>query len=150
MDLTPKFSKAELKKYIDGQLAKIQEFVYNEFLFIGLEFVRTARINADFTDRTGNLRSSIGFLILKNGQVLKEDFEEAEAGTERTPGKIKGRDYALEVAKDFQGFVLVVVAGMQYAAAVEARGFDVLTSSAFAAEDEIKKSIEKIKRAFSK
>jgi hypothetical protein len=38
---------------------------------------------------------------------------------------------------------------MQYAAAVEAKGYDVLTGGVFQAEAELKKSIEKIKKTFN-
>lgn len=150
MDLKPQFNRAQVQAFIAKELEKMDQFVFNELLFIGLEFVRNARINADFTDRTGNLRSSIGFLILKNGKVLKEDFEESSNGTEKGPGKAKGREFALEAVEGVtQGFVLIVVAGMQYAAAVEAKGYDVLTSSAFAAEDQLKQSLERVKRVFN-
>ena len=92
----------------------------------GEKFIDIARRNGSYKDQTGNLRSSIGYIIAKNGEVVAENFTESEKGTDKTTGKYKGRRLAEEVSLSHSGgYVLVGVAGMEYAAAVEAKGYEV-------------------------
>lgn len=129
-----------------------EEKVYNMILrrlqLIGLDFVRNARISGNYTDRTGNLRSSVGFLLLKDGKVITQNWELSKKGTDRETGLRTGKSLAAEVAKEYPtGWVLIVVAGMDYAAAVEAReSYDVITNSATIAESALKQFRDDIKR----
>ena len=96
---------------------------------IGEEFVNKARekqpSEGSFTDQTGNLRSSIGYIIVKDGHVLKEFFPGG-----KPVGSGTGKDVAKDLAATYvDGFILIVVAGMDYAAAVESTGWDVITGS---------------------
>jgi len=88
----------------------------------------------DYLDNTSNLRNSIGYFIAEDGVILKEN------------GNSTAKGVAIEVInKNTSGFVLVVVAGMEYAAAVEAKGYNVITSSEKFAEGEIPKLIAQLK-----
>ena len=111
---------------INTELIAFEKQVIRSLSFVGEEFVNKARTNADFIDRTGNLRSSIGYMIFKDGKNIHENIQQ-----------VKGGEEGARIAKDFQsqitikdGFVLVVFAGMEYAIYVEASGRDVLTGSA--------------------
>lgn len=111
---------------INAELISFEKNVIRSLSFIGEEFVNKARLNADFIDRTGNLRSSIGYMIFKDSKNVLENIQQ-----------VKGGEEGVRVAKDFEsqinvkdGFVLVVFAGMEYAIYVEASGRDVLTGSA--------------------
>ena len=88
----------------------------------------------NYIDQTAYLRSSIGFAIYNRGQLIQEDFsgtEKANAGEKAPQGQAAGRNLANEIAGRFsEGIVAVVVCGAEYAAAVEANGYDVLTGSA--------------------
>mgnify|MGYP005750565013 CR=1 FL=1 len=128
------------------KIERINQFVLDRLTFIGLEFVRNARTNANFTDRTGNLRSSIGFVILKDGLVVSENFELSSNGTDKYTGKSQGEDFAKSLFKQEKGYVLILVAGMKYAAAVESRGFDVITGSGFIVKDDVKELIQGLKK----
>ncbi len=70
-------------------------------------------------DRSGNLRSSIGYAIIHNGKILEySDFTQVRQGNE---GVRKGKALIEELSKKFaNGYALVVVAGMNYAEFVEA------------------------------
>lgn len=103
--------------------------------YAGEQFVNKARLTGNYTDDTGNLRSSIGYVILYNGEVVKANFQKHRGSADGDLGVLTGYDkaneIAAEVASDFpDGFVLIGVAGMEYAAAVEAKGYDVITGSA--------------------
>lgn len=88
-----------------------------------------------FTDRTGNLRSSIGYAVFVDGVALHTSYE-AVAGGEQ--GAKAGEELAQKVGKQYaQGVALVVTAGMNYAIYLEAKGRDVLTSAEHLAEREL-------------
>ena len=98
-----------------------------------------------YTDRTNNLRSSIGFVLYKDGQKIGASFAKSGVGVEGdgAQGTEKGENYAVDVAGKYQeGYVLVLAAGMHYAAYVEAKGYDVLTGASLKMDDEITKYFE--------
>lgn len=76
----------------------------------------------NFTDRTTNLRSSIGFVIFYNGELIESSFK---SSTEIESHSKKFAESLLE--NDNTGFVCVLVAGMNYAAYVESKGYSVIT-----------------------
>lgn len=136
--------KAHFKGNIDAAfnrfLAAIDEEIIDRLCRIGEEVVTYAKQippERGFTDRTGNLRSSIGYVICKDGQPINLAFEAVKGGHE---GVHTGQRLAMEIAgKHPEGYTLIVVAGMNYAAYVESKGRDVLTS----AETEAGKLLEK-------
>ena len=86
-----------------------------------------------YKDRTGNLRSSLGYVIVLDGKIkYQSDFEVVMQGDS---GAKSGIQYAKEVARQFpEGIVLIVVAGMNYASFVSATGRDVLDSAELLAD----------------
>ncbi len=86
---------------------------------VGLQVVRAIRESdvSYWMDQTGNLRNSIGYVLMYDGKKYSENFEETTDGKE---GLQKGREFAYELAKRYpSGIVLVIVAGMEYASYVE-------------------------------
>ncbi|WP_114752294.1 hypothetical protein [Pleomorphovibrio marinus] len=146
MGITPQFSKKDITDQLSARMERVQSFILNELDMIGLEFVKSARTKADFTDRTGNLRSSIGYLIIKDGVVIKQNFQKTTKGTDGNEGVAKAREYAGSLAGENVGYILIVVAGMSYAVYVEGYGYDVLTGSSFEAESSLKQAMERIKK----
>ena len=143
LSLRPKFNDADIKRIIQDRMDRIENAVVEQLKFIGNDFVTNARNNGTYTDQTGNLRSSIGYLILKNGlQLTQSGFEQIKTGSE---GTAKGKAFLQEVAAKFPtGIVLIVVAGMDYAAAVESKGRDVLTGSSPQAIADLKTAMQRI------
>lgn len=123
---------------IDKKIAKEINRAENEILkklsFIGENAVNDARGNGDYMDNTGNLRSSIGYTILKNGETVRtSSFDRVKQ--EASKAKRESTKLLDELRTKFNtGFVLIVVAGMDYAVTVEARGRNVLSSSKLLAE----------------
>jgi hypothetical protein len=140
MALTPKFSRNDLRHYMLKRLSGFETAIQDMFKQIGEEFVRDARSTNTFKDQTRNLRGSIGYIILKDGRQIFGNFH----GT--TVGKSEAEKLLHEIKEEYpRGFVLIVVAGMSYAAAVEAKGFDVITGSGSIAEQSLKRAIAKLK-----
>lgn len=150
MTLKANFTIKDVRNFVQTKIANYEKAVINAYQFAGEEFVKAARIKTaaegGFNDVTGNLRSSIGYIIIKNGKQLSENFQEADNGSDRATGTVTGLRYALEVAEGFRkGIVLILVAGMDYAAAVEAKNKDVITGSAEAIENRLKQLLQNIR-----
>lgn len=141
VSITPKFSKEQIERIMAKKVTAIEQAILLRLQRVGEQFVTNARNNGSYRDVTGNLRASIGYVVLRNGAQVSSAF----------PGKTNaGRSKAKQVIDDaalkFQrGLVLICVAGMDYAAAVEAKGRDVLTASSIQAKEDLKKSIAELK-----
>lgn len=110
---------------------------------LGERVVKYAREHGSYTDRTGNLRNSIGYVVVQYGRIVTEDFS---IGSGHGEAKAQARAYALEVARNLPAnkTYLVWVAGKEYAKYVEAKGFDVLEGSG----NWIESTAEKLKAEF--
>lgn len=142
--------------YVIEQVEGARIGAINALNYVGLQCVTEARKNGRYTDQTGNLRSSIGYAIIENGKVIsKSGFEKVRGQGENyqlvnfktkqgksvkywtkgktgdgTEGSNTGQAFINRLASTYKnGLVLVVVAGMDYAAYVEARGYNVLNSA---------------------
>lgn len=140
--LTPLWKKSDIRKLFD-KLGERAEFVIMDLLQrTGEEFVKIARLEGQYDDWTGNLRSSIGYVIVKDGKIIGKDFKLSEKdGTDKQTGKREGEQLAMDLVKTFsKGYVMIGVAGMKYAVFVEAmENKDVLTHAADKADDFIKR-----------
>ncbi len=135
MGLTPAFTQGDIRNFLNQSAARVHQVNIARLKRVGLQFVIDARTKADFTDQTGNLRSSIGFIIVFQGEIVESDFE-----GQTQEGQTKAEQFAFEVAMQHsRGYALIVVAGMEYAAAVEAKGKDVLTGSSAQAKASLNK-----------
>lgn len=87
----------------------------------GEQCIIEARENGDYTDRTGNLRSSIGYAVLIDGKVYRQ--EQAEKTLNGDKGLSEGLSFLrTRIAKaSKKGVVLIVTAGMNYADYVETK-----------------------------
>lgn len=138
------------QKYTDAFLYKLN--------YIGMDCVRYVRDRTgeeSWFDQTGNLRSSIGYIIVQDGRVLyKSDFESVD-GPKRTEsladGSQEGSDYADSLASRYPtGYALIIVAGMEYAAALEELdNKDVLASGELMLEEKLDELIKDFKNIVS-
>lgn len=119
---------------IAKEINRAEDEILKKLSFIGENAVNDARGNGDYMDNTGNLRSSIGYTILKNGETVRtSSFDRVKQ--EASKAKRESTKLLDELRTKFNtGFVLIVVAGMDYAVTVEARGRNVLSSSKLLAE----------------
>jgi len=155
--LRARFSSKDIEKLFAEKLAMIEAAILSRFKRIGERFVNNARDNGNYVDQTGNLRSSIGYVILHNGTQIHENLKAYPASGKKTANKSKkagsqkAKQMLDEVRKNYpRGFVLIVVAGMEYAAAVESKGKDVLTASSITAEQELREAMTDIGKKITK
>lgn len=139
----------EVNNYINSVLdAKIQNII-RVMKVAGEDAVNEARSYAkqnDWQDVTGNLRSSIGYVITLNGSIVGQDFEKVQGPQPATKdGKKIGYDLAIDIAKALPEIALVIVAGMNYAVTVESRGRNVLTSAEIKAKLKLNQLLKNIR-----
>lgn len=145
------YSKSEFNQImgmLDEAVEKTEKMVeFNLVNYVGTDSVKHAKTYKTFEDQTGNLVSSIGFVPAKDGKIISLGGFDAKA-TEKgdgAKGVEEGRKYAEELAKTFsKGYTLIIVAGMNYAEYVEAKGYNVLTATESYLESQINGVIDRI------
>ena len=140
MPLIPGFSQGDIDRKIDRFKVNIEQRIIWTLAMAGEKFVNDARSTQTYQNQTGNLRSSIGYIIARDGDIIQENIE----------GKAEGRAQAKKTADEVlrenkKGFVLICVAGMEYACAVESKGYDVITGSIPATKALLKAKIKEYK-----
>lgn len=125
----------EIDRMIEEEIRKSERDIIKKLSYIGESAISEARENGDYMDQTGNLRSSVGYVILNNGKTVLENIQRSERGTDRSTGVQVAKNFIQEISEKYKNdFVLIVVAGMDYAVYVEALGRNVLSSSKLLAE----------------
>lgn len=158
MAINPRFTKAQIREKLEKERKLLHRRIIVRLNYLGTECVRLARSLDTYKDRTGNLRNSIGFVIVYNGLILQENFEKVTdgdgSGAQTVDGQVAEKTDPLAVARELaeteaenytKGYALIVVAGMNYAAAVEANNYDVLTSAELYAKDKAPEILKKLK-----
>jgi hypothetical protein len=97
----------------------------------------------NYIDWTANLRSSVGYVVVVEGQVAKmSDFTPVKNGTQ---GATDGKAFAMQLVSKFpKGIVLIVVAGMHYASYVSAKGYDVIDSAELLAQQLVPEILKRL------
>ncbi len=125
-------SESAIHDAIIQEIDRVNKLTLRALSYLGEKCVIEARDRSpeeSWIDRTGNLRSSIGYVIASEGKIIKySDFTVVKNGSD---GPEAGKALAEEIAKKYRsGYVLVVVAGMSYAEYVEAMDNKVVLASA--------------------
>ena len=143
MPITQEFSMADIEAEIQKQIEAKEKVVINTLNYVGKSAVTAAREGGRYVDQTGNLRSSIGYIIVKNGSVLKNGgFDVIKGGGK---GKSEGNTFIQSlISTHSQGIWLIMVAGMKYAGYVEAMGLDVLTYAELLAERKVPELLKQL------
>lgn len=138
-NLTPRSS---IEGYVQKQIDNAKNAIIYRLFVIGEQVVNHARSlpspsaeafkgkphQPNYIDWTANLRSSIGYVVVLDGKVVRESsFAPVSGGSE---GSKQGKDFAYGLSSRIpNGIGLIVVAGMNYAQYVSSKGYDVIDSS---------------------
>lgn len=149
MPIECKIDWDKIKAQCNNNIEQIKSALFDVFAYVGEEAVKTARIVGNYNNPTGNLRSSINYNVLYDGEVVRggnpEVFQGENGGT-GDKGVTASQELLSKLATQYnKGLVLIVVAGMQYAVYVE--DFykkDVLTTARLKANDLAKKMIDEV------
>ena len=133
--LKQEFTMADIDRRAQAFARDRVKKIFEALSYVGIECVKFAKQHGSYTDQTGNLRASVGYAVIGDGAILK---------SQTLPGKSAG--LIEQLATQFnRGMVLVVVAGMEYAAAVESKGYDVITGSSLEGDKLMKFMRRKLK-----
>jgi hypothetical protein len=115
------FNANEVKKYIKDEVDRANIAYLNELDRMAMKVVTAIRDGKPVSywdDHTGNLRSSIGYVILHDGKKLSENFKVVNGRGEE--GMAKAKSFAQQLTLQYpSGIVILIVAGMDYAEYVE-------------------------------
>lgn len=138
--LTP---PAQIDRFIEAEMERLKNDIVYNLCAIGEQVLNAARLTNSYKDQTGNLRSSIGYVVSVDGEIVQmSSFDVVKEGGEGAKG---GKEYAMQLVRDFpKGIVLIVVAGMNYASYVSAKGDDVLDSSELLADKLVPQMLGKL------
>lgn len=144
-------SKTNTKKIyakLQMQRKKLIEFLVTRLSYIGEACVKIARDYGDYNDITGNLRSSISYIVMNDGEIVIHGQPKQYPGKtgDGAHGAAEGEALLQRLKAKFPwGVVLIVCAGMEYAAFVEnVRGRRVLIDAELEAERLFKQLLGKI------
>ncbi len=146
-------SMSEIDALIKAETERVDKIAIQALSNLGDMCVAEARDRAQeesWFNQTGNLRSSVGYVVVAHGRIVKSsDFGTVLHGSE---GSRLGRALAEERAKKYSnGYALIVVAGMNYAELVEARSNkSVLASAELLAHAEFYNVMEKLRNQVAK
>ena len=125
----------EIDRQIDEQLERKKRVLIRMLHDAGENAVNEARAansqqRGSYTDRTGNLRSSTGYVVVVDGKVIEGRGASFQVVKDGHQGAKDGKAFANQLADKFPtGIALIVVAGMKYAHYVQKLGFDVTISA---------------------
>lgn len=140
MGLVPKFTMADVHAQIQRKLELIDKETLACFQRLGDKCVTKAKDDRGYQDQTGNLKNSIGYVIIHNGVIVDS------ALGRWAPGSISQQVVDEHKSKYPTGWVLIVVAGMNYASYVEARHNKVVLSTAeLFAESEMPRMMKELR-----
>ena len=144
MGITQITPQREIETYLQKQLKNKENALIYRLASIAAEVVNLAKTSRGYIDKSSNLCSSTGFVIVKDGKVINGKFETTNGKGEE--GVKEGEKFAEKIASEMpHGIGIVVVAGMNYAAYVEAKGFNVLAVSEIKAKQLVKEMFEQLK-----
>lgn len=146
MGVKVKSDIGDIREYLEREYKKHLKKLINTLAYVGERVVNGVRDESlsDWNDQTGNLRSSIGYMILVDGVPVKQsDFSVVKNGEK---GSKEGLRYIQSLASLYPtGIALIIVAGMDYASYVEAMDNKVVLAQAeIEAESIIRRMIEQI------
>lgn len=144
--LTAQFNDRDIGRFYDKFQKDAEKKFIETLTYAGEQGVRIARVSGKYTDITGNLRSSIGYVVISHGEIIKENYQRADKGSDKDTGLQQANRLAQTLASEFNtGIVLVLVAGMDYALYVESiKGKDVLASAITGTDKFLRETLKKI------
>lgn len=98
---------------------------------LGEDAVTHAKENKGYKDRTANLKNSISYALFKDGELVMQSIGQIPEPEATKEGQAQVEDNLTRYATEdgvvaANGYTVIVVAGMNYGAPVEHKGYNVL------------------------
>lgn len=147
MGIVPKFGKGAIVAQVQAFQDNLENAVLLTLKYLGEELVAYAKDNHTYKDQTGNLTNSISYVVVRDKKIVFN-------GATNQPGISADAAYqtALKMASETQSaYSLIIVAGMNYAAAVESKGYNVILPAELKAKTDFPAAMKRLmERAKSK
>lgn len=140
---------------LDEYAKRIENEYLNRLADAGEQACQAAIQSGNYQNITGNLRSSIGFVIAYDGRILREggfhkiqgrgeNMQKVEFATKAgeqvsfwargdfgdgSEGARIGLEFARSHISGTRGYAFILVAGMEYASYVSSKGYDVVDAA---------------------
>lgn len=119
---------------------RVEQAAIFKLQYLGEELAKYAKDRHNYTDRTGNLTNSIGYAVAKGKDIVfwggpDMGGDGAEAALQTALKMIETLPHKLS---------LVIVAGMNYAAYVEAKGYNVILPAELKAKADVPEAMRKL------
>jgi len=138
--IVPLWSPFEVEQFYNNLADRADKIIFNMLRGTGEEFVKIARKKKTYQEHSGNLKSSIGYAVIKNGKIINENYEMSDKGFDKKTGISEAKKLVAKLAiENNKGWLLIGMAAMKYAFIVESlHHLDVISSAAEQAEEYIK------------
>lgn len=146
MGIAPNFTpSAVVNKKVDSLVSRFEKALVLVLHQLGQELVAIARNQHNYKDQTGNLTNSMSYVIVKGHTIVEVGANGSGEGAE------KAMELIHELAKkNANNYSLIIVAGMEYAAYVQAKGYNVLLPAELMCNKEFGKRLEQLTKKFDK
>lgn len=132
MGITPQFGKGAVYNEVMLFQKRLEQATIFTLQYLGESLAKYAKDNHTYTDQTGNLTNSIAYAVVKDKEIVYYD-----ATTQPGEGAEEALKLAMKIASSLPNkFSLIIVAGMNYAAYVEAKGYNVILPAELKAKKE--------------
>ena len=140
MGITPKFGNGAVARQIEAFKQRLDKATLYMLNYLGESLASYAKDRHNYTDRTGNLTNSIGYAVVRNRKIVTYG-----GAIQPGEGASEGLKIATEMANNCQGtFSLLIVAGMNYAAYVEAQGYNVILPAELKAKADFPAAMQRL------
>lgn len=141
MGVKPKFGDGAVAAHVKAFQVRLEKATVFMLQNLGEKLAKYAKERHNYQDQTGNLTNSIGYAVVRQGKILTY-------GGENQPGE--GAAEGLKVAQQMaatlpHSFSLIIVAGMNYAAYVEAKGYNVILPAQLKAMKDFPATVQRLK-----
>ena len=146
MGIKPKFGNGAVAAQVNAFQVRLEKATVFMLQYLGEELAKYAKERHNYQDQTGNLTNSIGYAVVRQGKILSY-------GGENQPGE--GAAEGLKVVQQMaatlpNSFSLIIVAGMNYAAYVEAKGYNVILPAQLKAMNDFPATVQRLKAMATK
>lgn len=156
--IQPNFTIDSINKALEKRVELIRKEIIDSLEFLGNKCIIEAKTNRGYGIISGNLTSSVGYVIVDHGTIIKvAGFEKpitasSDRNGKNEDGAKEGKSLADSLAKkaSSKGYALIVVAGMHYASHIEAMGLNVIGSAELLAERQLPAMLKDLKVDISK
>src|SRR5688572_11653647 len=104
MAIKPKFTGSDIHKELIRRSKLIETAIINRLKYLGELCLTECRTNKTYTDQTGNLTASMGYLVLAHGKVVGNDGFSGSGDAGPQQGKSLANDIA---AQHKNGYALI-------------------------------------------